>query len=277
MPLFAINIYWCHNDYHTKYLNMTEPSSFKQNINKNILKILYKKHDMVWNVNQDIANGLSKVFSLQNFHALPNPIDCNEVLKKSSEPCEDIFDKTKINIVMLGRISKEKGFERVVRIMSNDIFLQRPEVHLYIIGDGGRKSIEKMISNFGITDRVTLLGAKSNPYPYLKQAQFLISPSIYESFGLVMMEAMLLKVPVITTATTGGKYITQNNKYARCVENDDTALQKAIEEFLNDESSYKYSLEEAEQWVWQHDIKIFGEKILNLLDECTKKRHKKRI
>lgn len=118
---------------------------------------------------------------------------------------------------------------------------------------------------------MTLLGNQTNPYPYLKQADLLVSASKYESFGLAMMEAMLLNVPVIATATTGAKYVTQNGKYAPCVENNDQALRDAIYEFANNPDSYSYSKSEAQKWVWQHDISKFGQRLVELLEKCESK------
>lgn len=260
-------IHWCHNDLHVRY--MSEQLDIRKRYEKFKLKILYKKHDMIWTVTQGIADELQDMFLLKNVYAIPNPIDCNEVLEKAMRPCDYKFDETKINIVLLGRVSREKGIFRTLNIME-DVFLQHPNVRLYIIGSGGgQERIKKMAQKRGFEERVIFLGAKSNPFPYLKQAQLLICPSLYESFGLAMMEAMLLKIPVITTNTTGGKYVTQNGKYARCINNDDEALKNAILDFLDDDE-YGYSLEQAQKWVCQHDTKRFSERLVELLKKCNK-------
>lgn len=264
------HIYWCHNDSHRTFqaqnLNKTEKKE------KRLTEKLYKKHDMIWTVNDNIAAEVSEIFPTNNIYALPNPLDCNAILEKSLAPCDIIFDKTKINIVLLGRISSEKGFGRVVRIMRQNLFAQFPNVHIYIIGGGpSQEPFHKRITELDLSDKITLLGSQANPFPYLKQADLLILPSKYESFGLVIMEAMLLNVPVIATATTGAKYVTQNGKYACCVENDDDALQNAIYQFLKDPKSYNYPKADAQKWVWQHDTSEFGKKLIELLEKCETK------
>ena len=263
-------IYWCHNDFYTKF--MTSPLSKSSKKEKNIVKRLFKKHTMIWTVNGIIANDLKAIFPSENFYALPNPIDCNAILKKATEPCDTVFSKHEINIVLLGRISSEKGFGRVVGIMSQGLFERFKNAHIYIIGGGvHEQAFKKKLAALGLSNRVTLLGSKSNPYPYLKQADLLICPSKYKSFGLVMLEAMLLNVPIIATATTGAKYVTQNGKYACCVENNDESLRKAIEHFLDKPDSYHYSQEEIQKWVWKHDISVFKERLLELLEKCENK------
>ena len=263
------NIYWCHNDWHTKFISSKLSKPLKKD--KKLIKALYKNHDMVWAVNEVIADELKELFNLDNIFALPNPVNCKEILQKAEEPCDTVFDKAKTNIVLLGRISSEKGFLRVIRIMAQNIFSKFPNAHVYIIGGGEHiNSFSKRIDELGLNNKVTLLGNKSNPYPYLKQADLLLSPSKYESFGLAMMEAMLLNVPVIATATTGAKYVTQNGKYACCVENKNELLERAIYRFLDNPNSYNYEKEEAKGWVLQHDVSKFGERLLELLEKCEK-------
>ena len=261
-------IYWGHNDFYQEYI--VPQLSFKMRIKKHILKMIYKKYDMVWTVSKTIEDEIRNGLSLKNIYALANPVNCAGILNRAEEKCDFIFDKAKTNIVMLGRISKEKGFHRVLRFMCSEVFARYPNTHLYIIGDGYMKeAYKKRIQEYGLEDKISFLGEKANPYPYLRQAQLLVCPSTNESFGLAIMEAMLLKIPVITTDTVGGRYTTQDGKYGRCVENNDAALQKAVEEFLDATSAYEYSLGDAQRWAYQHDIEIFGEKILNLLKDCT--------
>lgn len=264
------HIYWCHNDSHRKFL---EPApSNTVNKEKQRTKALYNKHDMIWTVNETIATEVRDIFSSDNIYALPNPLDCNAILKKAEMPCDVIFDKLTTNIVLLGRISAEKGFGRVIRIMYKELFEKFPNVHIYIIGGGpAQESFQNRIDELNLSNKVTLLGSQTNPYPYLKQADLLILPSKYESFGLVMMEAMLLNVPVIATATTGAKYVTQNGKYACCVENNDEALRDAIYKFLDNPNSYNYSQSEVQKWVWQHDTSLFGPRLIELLKKCETK------
>lgn len=261
-------IYWCHNDYDTEYLHKKEKLTVKEKLNKRISKTLYKKNNAVWCVNSDIANGLSEIFSLNNFCALPNPIDCNGILEKAEASCDVKFDESKLNILLLGRVVKEKGFARVAKILTEELFEKYPNVHLYILGGGHSSMANKYAEKHNVSDKITVLGAKSNPYPYLKQAQLLVCPSQYESFGLVMLEAMLLKVPVIATDTSGGKYVTQNGRLAKLVKNDNSSLKQGIEEFIANPNAYGYSLDIAQQWAMEHDVKFFAERIFELLEEC---------
>lgn len=73
------------------------------------------------------------------------------------------------------------------------------EFHWYIVGDGDRSAIEKDIARYEIGDCFTLLGAKANPYPYMKAADIYVQTSKFEGYCLTLAEARMLNVPCVTT------------------------------------------------------------------------------
>lgn len=254
------NIHWVHVDIYSKYA-AKKKLSFVQKLKRLRLKIIYNKYDDVWSVVQGISDDLSSAFKINDVYTLPNPLDCDDIKNKSVEPCDTMFDPHKTNIVMLGRLSEEKGIDRVVRVFAECEKERIANAHLYIIGEGGeRYKLEKMISENSLSDSITLLGQRPNPFPILKQADLFVSASTSESFGLVIMEAMLLKVPVIVTDTMGGKYVTKNGELGICVDSDQT-LKTALLVFLENGYRYPCSLDAAHDWVLEHDIGRFAERI----------------
>ena len=59
--------------------------------------------------------------------------------------------------------------------------------------------IEADIAAYGIADCFTLLGAKPNPYPYMKSADIYVQTSRFEGYCLTLAEARMLNVPCVTT------------------------------------------------------------------------------
>lgn len=98
------------------------------------------------------------------------------------------FDKKDKEILFVGRLEWQKRPDLLLNIWK--AFSQRnPEWHLSILGDGTyKKIIEKRIQREKIAN-ITLLGFK-DPIPYYKKAYVLCMTSCYESFGLVLLEAM---------------------------------------------------------------------------------------
>ena len=62
-----------------------------------------------------------------------------------------------------------------------------------------KTSIENIISENGLEDKIILLGFKDNPYPYIKKADFLFLPSLHETFSMVVSEAHILGTRVIAS------------------------------------------------------------------------------
>ena len=122
-------------------------------------------------------------------------------------------------------------------------------------------------TNENLAKCVFLLGKKENPFNYLAQADLFVCPSRRESFGLVILEAMALGIPVITTATAGGKCVTKDGTLAMCVDNTDEALAEAIVQFLDAPEKYPYSVEEAKKEAQSYDLPHYQENILKLLKQ----------
>ena len=125
---------------------------------------------------------------------VPNLLDTDNVLEKSSEALVNYRVLGKVNLLACGRINVQKGFDKLIQIMLNldDVY------HLHLVGDGPeRTKIEEMIEKNSLQDRVTLHGYQSNPYPYFAESDLVLVTSIYEGFPNVILEANALGKYVI--------------------------------------------------------------------------------
>ncbi|MDB5272152.1 MAG: glycosyl transferase group 1 [Chitinophagaceae bacterium] len=97
--------------------------------------------------------------------------------------------------VFLNSFSPKKGIVIGLNALS---LIKELDFHLYMIGDGELRSIiEHTIKELGLSDKVTLLGAKDDPENYLWQADALFYPSLYESFGNSLVEGMSAGLPIL--------------------------------------------------------------------------------
>jgi glycosyltransferase involved in cell wall biosynthesis len=72
--------------------------------------------------------------------------------------------------------------------------------NLVLLGKGkDERKIRALIKSHGLSDRVFLAGFQANPYPWIKRARMLILSSDYEGFGNVLVEAMALNTPALST------------------------------------------------------------------------------
>lgn len=107
---------------------------------------------------------------------------------------------------------------------------------LDIIGDGPIKNeCMKLVGNLNITDKVIFHGLKPREEiaKYMKECDFLVLPSLWESFGIVLAEAMACGKPVVTTLSGGQREFISKNWGILIPSGDSAALAKAIEYMLD--------------------------------------------
>ena len=110
------------------------------------------------------------------------------------------------NIVSVGRLSKEKGFEELIEVF-HEIYKLDSECTLHIIGDGDEKSmLEKLILKYNLQDQVVLHGFQGKAYieKIMYHSALYIMTSYTESFGLVLIEAQSYGVPCIAYDSAQG-------------------------------------------------------------------------
>lgn len=137
----------------------------------------------------------SKVYTVRNFYDL----------RLASYQSEDtgLFDDSFVNIVLVARLSNEKGILRAIEALAQS---NRKDIRYYIIGNGPQKEeIAHMIGKYQLDNRVMMLGEQSDPYQYLIQADWLLVPSFHEAAPMVFDEAKLMGIKVITTNTTSAE------------------------------------------------------------------------
>lgn len=106
-------------------------------------------------------------------------------------------------IISVGRLSKEKGFDILLKSFQ---IIERKygNFFLLILGEGSeRDNLMNLSMKLGLTNNVRLLGFKQNPFPYLAASDIYVCSSMYEGFGLSVAEAMLCKLPVVATNVGG--------------------------------------------------------------------------
>ena len=135
-----------------------------------------------------------------------NPIDKQEILDNAELPCEPEFDSDVVNLLTVGRVSKEKGQDMIPSV-TRKLLDAGHEVRWYVVGDGDtRAKVEALIREYHVGDNVILLGTRTNPYPYMKACDIYVQPSYTEGYSTTICEAGMLGKAIVGTKPSGGIY-----------------------------------------------------------------------
>lgn len=119
------------------------------------------------------------------------------IFTMADQPCS-LLNRENLTLVTVGRLVPQKGYDIAAKAAW---LLKKRNVkfHWYVVGGGDSAPIERDITQYEIQDCFTLLGAKSNPYPYMKAADIYVQTSKFEGYCLTLAEARMLNIPCVTT------------------------------------------------------------------------------
>lgn len=168
----------------------------------------YKKCDKIIAVSENQAEELRKFvpYAKDKIVTIHNLTDIEGIQCKAAADTIEVFDKTRFNIVTVGRVSYEKGMDMAVQSCAKLVERGATNICWWIVGDGpAMPQIRTAITDMDIESYIKLVGMKDNPYPYVRQADLYVQPSRVESFGLTILEALVLGKVVVSTETFGAK------------------------------------------------------------------------
>ena len=109
-----------------------------------------------------------------------------------------------------------------------------PGIELWIIGDGpDRNRYEEYVEKNHLQKEIRFLGRKTNPYPYMKLADYIILTSDYEGFPVTYLEAIALEKNIITTIPTSDEYLNMK-EYAYIISKDEKEMVKEVKKILKE-------------------------------------------
>ena len=156
----------------------------------------------------------AKIFDEEKIVVLYDPIINNStILKKKRNVSAEVKNLNKDYFLSIGRLTKQKNHTLLI-----DLFLHLKKIgknhNLYILGEGEEeKFLKEKILRLNLQDRVFLLGFKKNIFPYIMLSRAIISPSLWEDPGAVMIEAAFCnKIVLSSDCKNGPKEFLMHNK-----------------------------------------------------------------
>ena len=197
-----------------------------------ILRAAYRGR-LVAAVSEGVARDLEQRVGLPSgsVHVLPNPIPADELRKKAEEPVPHPWFSEPTPVVLgVGRLNQQKDFATLLRAVALTRE-QIPNLRAVILGEGPeRASLEQLASSLGLADAVAMPGFVTNPYPAFRSAAAFVLSSRWEGLPTVLIEALAVGVPVISTdCPSGPQEILQGGRWGRIAPvGDAAALAAAI-------------------------------------------------
>ncbi|MFA1820247.1 glycosyltransferase [Virgibacillus oceani] len=207
----------------------------KHQINRKLYTKLYREFDNIFVVSHEGKEKLNeRIPSIRNKVAVFKNIISTQLINKMSEVEIDFEENYKgIKIVTVGRLTKEKGQDLAIKILAR-LRDNGYEVRWYCIGEGEhRKEYENLIEQYGLKKDFLLIGAKTNPYPFIKKSDIYVQTSRHEGYCLTLAEARCLNKPIVTTDFTGVKEQIVNNDTGLIVSFNEDELYLAVKELIN--------------------------------------------
>ncbi|RYD53433.1 MAG: glycosyltransferase [Sphingobacteriales bacterium] len=136
-----------------------------------------------------------------------NALDVEKVQQQSSQwPAEWAYLQHEPYLVSVGRLTEhQKDFTTVIKAYAAAVREQPFPERLVIVGEGGdREALEQLAAAEGVRDRILFTGFQPNPYPFIAAAKTFLFGSKFEGLPTVLIEAHVLKTPVIATECPTG-------------------------------------------------------------------------
>jgi glycosyltransferase involved in cell wall biosynthesis len=165
-----------------------------------------------------------------------NPVDIESIERRSLEPFQHRWSTGDAPLIVgVGRLDVQKDFDNLLRAF---VTVHRETgARLLVAGEGPlRDSLEATCTELGIAHAVEFLGLMPNPYPLMRAADVFVLPSRFEGFGLVLVEAMAVGTPVVSTDCPSGpgEILTDDLNKQLVPIQDPVSLARAILELLAD-------------------------------------------
>ncbi|MBW4474802.1 MAG: glycosyltransferase [Stenomitos rutilans HA7619-LM2] len=180
-------------------------------------RFLYPWADGILAVSHGVANDLAHTAALPagRIQTIYNPVITPEILASAQEPVDHSWFNTQGVPVILGvgKLEVQKDFPNLIRAFAK--VRQTKQAKLIILGWGpDRSKLEVLVKELGLEADVDLPGYVQNPYAYMARASVFALSSAWEGLPTVLIEAMALGTPVVSTnCESGPAEILADGKY----------------------------------------------------------------
>lgn len=205
-----------------------------------LMRLTYPWAERVVAVSEGVANDLTQELCVppHKIEVIYNPVVTDTLFAQAVQPVDHPWFKEAEPPVVLGvgRLAPQKDFTTLIRAFA--LVRHKLAARLMILGEGEERAmLQSLATSLGLgADDVTFPGFVENPFAFMRNASVFVLSSKWEGLGIVLIEAMAVGTPVVSTdCPSGPAEILENGRWGRLVPvNDPDALARAIEQTLLD-------------------------------------------
>ncbi len=171
--------------------------------------------DLIFSVNREIFHRTVDFGQPEeSTFVISNAIDLTDAINNA--PRVNLQKQDVITLGMMGRIDEFKGFDHLIRAIAllEKMVLEKNLKHKFILKIAGTGPNERILRELTkvlkVEDKVEFCGWVSDKKSFFQSIDIFCSASDNETFGLVLLEAMKYRKPIIATDTDGSKEVLRN-------------------------------------------------------------------
>jgi glycosyltransferase involved in cell wall biosynthesis len=170
-------------------------------IKRFLLEKAYKSADLILAQTPEMKEEIVKYHHIQKdkIRVFFNPLD-TELIDQKIQKIENPFKTDQINVVAAGKLSRQKGFDVLIKAFRR-VVDENSDFVLHIIGRGRdeKENLQKLVSRLHLEESVNFLGFQKNPYRFFFYSDLYVLPSRWEGLPNTVLENLYLKKPIIAT------------------------------------------------------------------------------
>ncbi len=249
------------------HIDLSAYAPFRRHARRqDFVQSVYPRFAGVICVSEGVRRGLQVVtqHGCANTHVMLNPLPLDSVrrLADAVSPLDVPY------LVCVGRLNPQKDHRTLLNAYRRLRDRSEDAPELVIIGDGSlRDELAEYAAALGLSPHVRFTGHLANPYPWIAHARALVLSSVYEGLGMVLLEAMALGTPVVSTDCPSGpaELIGQDARGLLSPVGDGDALAQAIATVLECEYATQMRTQRALEYVKQFDAPLVVQRYRDLL------------
>lgn len=198
---------------------------------------LYRSAERIVAVSRGAAAELATLLGIpeSRISVVYNPVLTADLAARARQPFNHPWfspDSPPV-VLSVGRLEDPKDFTTLIRAFA--VLRENHEARLLILGEGPQRAgLTDLVRQLGLEREVAMAGFAQNPYPYMSRAAALVLSSRSEALPTVLIEALFLGTPVVSTdCPSGPGEILRGGRYGRLVQvGDKNGMVLALQEVL---------------------------------------------